>query len=62
VVAGDVEAMAEAMQQLVVHPSRAARLGAAGRRRVETAFTVDHHLEAVSALLNQVVSERGVSE
>ena len=59
---GDVEAMAEAMQQLVVDPSRAARLGAAGRQRIETAFTVDHHLAAVSALLNRVASTRGVME
>jgi len=57
-----VEAMAEAMQQLVVDPYRAARLGAAGRRRIETAFTVDHHLAAVSALLNRVASARGVME
>lgn len=59
---GDVEAMAEAMQQLVVNPSQAARLGAAGRQRVEAAFTVDHHLAAVSDLLHRVAAERGATE
>lgn len=59
---GDVEAMAEAMRQLAVHPSQAARLGADGRRRIEAAFTVDHHLAAVSALLHRVVLEWGVKE
>ncbi len=55
---GDVEAMAEAMQNLVMDPSRAARLGAAGRQRIAAAFTVDHHLAAVSALLRRVASSR----
>ena len=59
---GDVEAMAEAMQQMVVHPFQAARLGAAGRKRIEAAFTVDHHIAAVSALLHRLISERGVRE
>ena len=54
---GDVQAMANAMAQLVRDPQLAARLGAAGHERMSLSFTVEHHLGAVSALLHRVAQQ-----
>lgn len=51
---GDAEAMAQAMARLVFDPQLAARLGQAGQARVAACFTVEHHLRAVSALIEAV--------
>jgi glycosyltransferase involved in cell wall biosynthesis len=51
---GDTEAMAQAMARLVCDPQLAARLGQAGQARVAACFTVEHHLRAVSALIEAV--------
>jgi len=53
---GDVEAMAQAMARLACDPQLAARQGQAGQARVSAQFTVEHHLRAVSALLEDAAS------
>ena len=58
---GDVQAMANAMAQLVRDPQLAARLGAAGHERMSLNFTVEHHLAAVSALLHRVAQQGALS-
>jgi glycosyltransferase involved in cell wall biosynthesis len=55
---GDVEGMAKAMARLALDPVLAGRLGAAARTRALGQFTVQHHLEQVVGLLEQVVKER----
>ena len=57
---GDVQAMANAMAQLVRNPQLAARLGAAGQARMSLHLTVEHHLAAVSALLHRVAQQGAV--
>jgi len=54
---GDVEAMARAMAQLAADPQLAARQGQAGRARVGARFTLAHHLEAVSAMIEAVAAK-----
>lgn len=44
------EALADAVLMLLQDPSRAERLGAAGRRRAEREFSLSRHAEAVEAL------------
>lgn len=44
------KALAEAVLALLEDPGRTARLGAAGRRRAETEFSLPRHVEAVEAL------------
>jgi glycosyltransferase involved in cell wall biosynthesis len=46
----DPEAMAEAIGRLLSEPDTRAAMGAAGRRRAETEFSVDRMLDAVEAL------------
>ena len=56
---GDVDSMANAMRDLVLEPSMAARLGAAGRKRVLQAFTIQHHWSQVSAFLESIFLANG---
>ena len=53
---GDVDGMAAAMRRLVLEPALAARLGAAGQRRVSEQFTVQHHWAAIAGLLERIVA------
>ncbi|QPN60702.1 glycosyltransferase [Synechococcus sp. CBW1002] len=53
---GDVAAMAEAIRRLGEDPALAGRLGAAGRRRCQEHFTVQHHLQALQGLIEQVAA------
>lgn len=53
---GDGEAMAQAMAKLAMDPQLAARQGRAGQARVASRFTVEHHLRAVSALIEAVAA------
>ena len=55
---GDEIAMAQAMARLVLDPALAARLGDFGRQRVQSQFTIDHHLLQVSHLLHQVMQRQ----
>jgi glycosyltransferase involved in cell wall biosynthesis len=59
---GDVEGMAKAMARLALDSELAGRLGAAARTRALGQFTVQHHLEQVGGLLEQVVKERRIRE
>jgi colanic acid/amylovoran biosynthesis glycosyltransferase len=54
---GDVGGMAEAMGRLARDPGLAGRFGAAARARATKQFTVQHHLEQVGGLLDQVAKE-----
>jgi len=51
---GDVAAMAAAMERFLSDPALSAQYGAAGRRRVADRFTLDHHLNALTAFLHDV--------
>ena len=51
---GDEEAMAMAMLRLINDPELAERFGRAGRQRVLKRFTVAHHLQQVTDLLDRV--------
>ena len=55
---GDRRAMAEAMALLADRPDLAGVWGAAGQRRARSRFTVAHHVEQITALLNGLVDRR----
>ena len=55
---GDRLAMAEAMALLVDRPDLAAAWGAAGHRRAQAQFTVAHHVDQITMLLNGLVGRR----
>jgi glycosyltransferase involved in cell wall biosynthesis len=51
----DPVALADAMLVLLNHPSQAAKYGAAGRRRVETHFSLERHVASMAALYREVM-------
>ena len=53
------KALAEAVLSLLEDPSRAARLGEAGRRRAETSFSLARHVGAVEALYEELAGSEG---
>jgi len=55
--AAQPKALAEAVLALLEDPARAARLGAAGRRRSEASFSLPRHVRAVEALYRELVGE-----
>lgn len=55
---GDVEAWAEAIRTLVTEPALRARIAEAGRRRIETRFSIDRMLEETEAYFARIVRER----
>ena len=59
---GDVTSMANAMRDLVLDPSMAGRLGAAGRERVLQAFTIQHHWSQVSAFLESILLAKSLRQ
>jgi glycosyltransferase involved in cell wall biosynthesis len=52
------EPLAHAVLSLLNDPQRAAALGAAGRRRAETQFSITRHVEAVESLYRQAMDGR----
>ena len=52
---GDVQAMADAMLRLANDGALAQRMGSAGRSHALTSYTVQHHINEVSSLLNSLV-------
>lgn len=48
----DINAMAKAMMTLVINPELAYRMGAAGRKRVESMFKLSDHINDISKLIN----------
>lgn len=57
---GDIEALAAAMQSLSDDPALARRMGDAGRKRVESLFTIDRQVEqSVNVFLDVLNSNRG---
>ena len=53
---GDPEALAQAVLDLLDDPQRSGAMGRAGRKRVETHFSLDHSLKKILALYEDVVS------
>lgn len=56
---GEPAALAGAVLALLADPASAARLGAAGRRRAESAFGLARHVQAVQALYLEVLGGNG---
>jgi glycosyltransferase involved in cell wall biosynthesis len=52
------EALAGSLERLLLDPALAARLGAAGRQKLETGFSMQDHVERVSALYRQCVAQQ----
>jgi len=48
--------MTEAMEQLMADSELAARFGKAGRDRVLTGFTLEHHLQELTGFLQQQIA------
>ncbi len=59
---GDTNDLARQMQRLLADPDLALALGRAGKKRVDGEFTPDPHLEALLALMETVVRERGAGQ
>ena len=55
---GDRRGMAEAMALLADSPDLAGAWGAAGHRRARAGFTVTHHVDQITMLLNDLVDNR----
>ena len=55
---GDCLGMAEAMALLADRPDLAGAWGAAGQRRAQARFTVGHHVDQITMLLNDLVDRR----
>ena len=55
---GDVAGLAQALALMCRDPQRAKQLGSAGRARVMSHFTVDHHVKTVADVLSRVVSRQ----
>ena len=53
---GDVAAMSSAIQRLLDDRAKADRLGAAGRQRILSSFSVTAHVERVQALYERLLS------
>ncbi len=53
--AGDVAAAASAIVELAADPAKAARLGAAGRREVETTYSLVRHLDRLEATYSELI-------
>jgi len=53
---GDVQAMASAIETLLVNPDQAEAMGLAAQRHARTHFTIDHHINTVKSVLSSVLS------
>ena len=52
----DVDAMAQAILQIISDPDRAKQLGMAARRRVAEKFTVQHQVKAIEKLYDEILA------
>jgi glycosyltransferase involved in cell wall biosynthesis len=52
----DAAAMAQGIADLLLDPNKADRMGRAARRRVEAAFSVDKHVDAIQTLYDSILS------
>lgn len=55
---GDVDALISALNQLVASPERRARLGAAGRQRIEERYAIDVFARAVQNVYDRILLAR----
>ncbi len=53
---GDVAALRAAIQYLLDHPAEAARMGAAGRRRVEHELSLDHYVALTASYVRRCLA------
>jgi glycosyltransferase involved in cell wall biosynthesis len=58
---GDVEGLAERLEQLAAVPELRARLGAAGRERVVSRYAVDRLIDDVDRLYRDLLARKGVA-
>jgi rhamnosyl/mannosyltransferase len=58
----DVTALRDALGALLASPAMRARLGAAGRRRVEQEYTTEHAADAVLAVYRELVGRRAIED
>ncbi|ACL24968.1 glycosyltransferase family 4 protein [Chloroflexus aggregans] len=56
----DPEALRSAIERLLADPDRAARMGRAGRRLIETTMNLDHYAVRLTDILYETISETGV--
>lgn len=59
---GDVEALRSVLRRLIEQPELRARLGCAGRRRYEQAFTLDHMVTRTWAVYETVLQQQALCE
>jgi D-inositol-3-phosphate glycosyltransferase len=60
VAAGDPNALAEAIAELLSNPAWSRELGEAARKRIDLSFGVRAMVRAVEAVYHDALSERGV--
>jgi len=56
--ANDVDAFAEACEQLIDNPDRRRQMGAAGRQRAGNCFSTEEHIRQVTEIYDEVVRRR----
>ncbi len=59
---GDVEALRSVLRRLIEQPELRVRLGCAGRRRYEQAFTLDHMVARTWAVYEAVLQQKALRE
>ena len=60
--AGDSAALASAISSLLADPARAARMGQAGRARVQALFSLDRMIRETEALYDELLDRKGLTD
>jgi glycosyltransferase involved in cell wall biosynthesis len=55
---GDVSELADRVHRLIEDPVTSARFGAEGRRRQQTRFTLDRHLDSITPIYEDSIASR----
>jgi glycosyltransferase involved in cell wall biosynthesis len=56
---GDIAATADALARLIKHPELGQRMGESGRRTVEQHFRVEHQVQAIEQLYDEMLGDNG---